>query len=280
MAAPAELSDDQIAICRELLLSQIQSGKEQKSSQKAALKKMLSAVIAARNAGISFETIKALLNKAGMPITVETLKKYYFDLRKELEIAVAAKQHAKKVANVQAAIQKKLIFRDLATLENPVGTQPGTPIQQAQKEKRSPAKPREKENKTPVSKEITPEVVSNALLSVSVAAENMAVAMESPVPATVATQPISFAIEAKQEAQTLEEIEALSLEREKDDSFSHPSLLEDVILQDGLVYFASGKPYLGTLKKKQIYLLRESGRLIAPTPSRTGKDFVTMPRVL
>lgn len=280
MAAPAELSDDQIAICRELLLSQIQSGKEQKSSQKAALKKMLSAVIAARNAGISFETIRALLNKAGMPITVETLKKYYFDLRKELEIAVAAKQHAKKVANVQAAIQKKLIFRDLATLESPVGSQPGTPIQLTQNDKNGPAKRREKENKTPASKEITPDVVSSALLSVSVAAENMAVVMNNPVLTTEAAKPIFLAEEAEQEAQTLEEIEVLSLEREKDDSFSHPSLPEDVILQDGRVYFASGKPYLGTLKKKQIYLLRESGRLIAPTPSRTGKDFVTMPRVL
>lgn len=280
MTVSTALTDDQIAVCRDILLSAIGSDKEKKSSQKEALKKMLSALIAARNSGMSFETIQALLNKAGMSITANSLRNYYFALRKELEISVAEKSQAKKIAATKAAIQKKLIFRDLATLESPVSTLPGTAIQQAEKEKRSPAKPRERENKRPVTIEITPNVVSSALLSVSVAAENIAVAMESPVPTTVAAKPISSAAEAKQEAQTLEEIEALSLEREKDDSFSHPSLPEDVILQDGLVYFASGKPYVGTLKKKQIYLLRESGRLIAPTPSRTGKDFVTMPRVL
>jgi hypothetical protein len=279
MAAPAELSDDQIAICRELLLSQIQSGKEQKSSRKEALKKMLSAVIAARNAGISFETIRALLNKAGMPITVETLKKYYFDLRKELEIAVAAKQHAKKVANVQAAIQKKLIFRDLATLEIPVGTQPGTSIQLWKKEKSS-AKSREREKETLVGKEITTHVISSALLSVTIAAESMTGVNENQLPSADTAKKLALVTDATQEAQTLEEIEALSLEREKDDSYAHPDLREDLILKNGRVYCRSGKPYFGTLKKKEIFLLRKGGTLIAPTPSRTGKDFVTMPRVL
>jgi hypothetical protein len=240
---------------------------------------MLSAVIAARNAGISFETIRALLNKAGMPITVETLKKYYFDLRKELEIAVAAKQHAKKVANVQAAIQKKLIFRDLATLEIPVGTQPGTSIQLWKKEKSS-AKSREREKETLVGKEITTHVISSALLSVTIAAESMTGVNENQLPSADTAKKLALVTDATQEAQTLEEIEALSLEREKDDSYAHPDLREDLILKNGRVYCRSGKPYFGTLKKKEIFLLRKGGTLIAPTPSRTGKDFVTMPRVL
>jgi hypothetical protein len=71
---------------------------------------MLSAVITARNAGVSFETIRALLNRAGMPITIETLKKYYFDFRKELDIVIAAKTHAKSLASAQTAIQKSLYF--------------------------------------------------------------------------------------------------------------------------------------------------------------------------
>jgi len=83
---------------------------------------MLSAVITARNAGVSFETIRALLNRAGMPITIETLKKYYFDFRKELDIVIAAKTHAKSLASAQTAIQKKLILRDLQTTENALDT--------------------------------------------------------------------------------------------------------------------------------------------------------------
>ena len=122
MPALVEQSDGQIATCRELLLSEVRVGKEQKSSQKAALKKMLSAVITARNAGVSFETIRALLNRAGMPITIETLKKYYFDFRKELDIVIAAKTHAKNLASAQTAIQKKLILRDLQTTENALDT--------------------------------------------------------------------------------------------------------------------------------------------------------------
>jgi hypothetical protein len=83
---------------------------------------MLSAVITARNAGVSFETIRALLNRAGMPIIIETLKKYYFDFRKELDIVIAAKTHAKNLASAQTAIQKKLILRDLQTTENALDT--------------------------------------------------------------------------------------------------------------------------------------------------------------
>jgi hypothetical protein len=41
MPALVEQSDGQIATCRELLLSEVRVGKEQKSSQKAALKKCL-----------------------------------------------------------------------------------------------------------------------------------------------------------------------------------------------------------------------------------------------
>lgn len=58
-------------------------------------------------------------------------------------------------------------------------------------------------------------------------------------------------------------------------------LLEDVELRTGdLVYYVSGKPFEGFLAQRQVFLLRTVGRLIAPTKTRTSKDFVKMPENL
>jgi hypothetical protein len=239
---------------------------------------MLSAVITARNAGVSFETIRALLNRAGMPITVETLKKYYFDLRKELDIVIAAKIHAKKLASAQTAIQKKLILRDLQKTENALDTRLESMPSEAEKEKFSLAGV-EGARGTTTANTYEP-APSTAVREIGFPSKKKAPAIINSVTVAETFTSIFTITELSGDAQTLEQIETLSLEREKDDTYEHPDLPEDVILQDGRVYLVSGKPYVGTLKKKQIYVLRQNGKLIAPTPSRTAKDFVRMPRVL
>jgi hypothetical protein len=85
--------------------------------------------------------------------------------------------------------------------------------------------------------------------------------------------------ELSSDAQPLEQNETSSLERENDATYESSDLPENAILHDGRVYLVSGKPYVGTLKKKQIYVLRQNGKLIAPTSSRIAKEFLRMPRV-
>jgi hypothetical protein len=81
-------------------------------------------------------------------------------------------------------------------------------------------------------------------------------------------------------APTLEELNAIRIEKEKNSSFEHPALTENVTFRDGRVYFASGKPFNGTLSEKQLFLLPVEGGLFTRSPSRTSEDFVKMPRKL
>lgn len=283
--APA-LTDDQIAICRELLLAEICSGKGKKTTQKEALKKMLGVVLAARNAGISFETICTVMHRAGISITVETLKKYYFELRKELEISIAERAHAKRIATAKAAIESRMIVREaheVAKSSKSFIPKLGTSSQRAQivpdlipsviSENLKPKSTRGTETKRTKAEDHAaprqPESKGNTAQK------------ESHAEKVIQLENTFNGIQNEDGAMTLEELAKISEEREKDKSYEHPYYDEMLIVREGRVYLESGRPFTGTLLSTQIFLLRKNRKLFPPPPpSRTSKDFVKMRRVL
>lgn len=78
------------------------------------------------------------------------------------------------------------------------------------------------------------------------------------------------------EAPTIDDLRACALSHgtERD---------EDVILKDGRVFYASGRPFDGVLSHREVQLLQSCGRLLssaAAFPSRTAKYFVKLDRDL
>jgi hypothetical protein len=250
--------------------------------------------------------MQTLLTRAGWTITVESLRRYYFDLRKELELSVAEKAHAKKLAEARAAIQKKLIVRESKEIgmamqdaaiigkANLAGIAEKTAIR-SRAGKSSPAVDQQSKEihsgqsrlsgdavrtSSPKPSALTPQPenpqnkLAHGRLGESAIQQNAA-------EDTISTDREPQLSEGEAEALTLEQIEKISEEKEKDKSYEHPLFAEMLIVKENRVYLESGKPFTGTLLSTQIYLLRKNGRIFPPPPpSRTSKDFVTMPRVL
>ena len=278
----AESTSDVLEICRKLLLTEAYAGKARKPSTKESLKKILSALIVAHSAGVAFDTMAELLSRAGLKVTADTLRSYYFVLRKELEVTVSAKKHASAAASFAMKLHKKFTGEELK-LAHPkmvdVDVEPARKIK-ATKNKTSKAEeqvltkttgeellPSGASSSLPIDRPITNEAIPTIAKVSSIQDD-----LPKPAPQTMPGEDAT--------AKTLEEIDALSREKEIDRAFEHLPLAEDVILREGRVYLSSGKPFVGTLTEKQVSILKRNEKLMSRSPSRTDKDFVTTPRFL
>lgn len=281
MSELVEPTADVLEICRKLLLTEAYAGKARKPSTKDSLKKILSALIAAHAAGVPFDTMAELLSHAGLKVTSDTLRSYYFVLRKEFEVAASAKKHAGAMASFDNKLHKKLTDEGLKLAHPKFALTDPAPRQKIKTTANKVSKPEETQPTQTKGEELSPSIASPSLsISQPSAIElNSAIAdkksLQNKPPRPIA--PISI---DKNAAETLDEIDVLSREKEIDDAFEHLPLVEDVVLRDGRVYLASGQPFVGTLAKRQVLILKRNEKLIAPSPSRTSKDFVTTPRVL
>lgn len=84
--------------------------------------------------------------------------------------------------------------------------------------------------------------------------------------------PVGDGTKAPGNASTIDQIEAESTATE-----NRTTITEDVEMRGNEVFYTSGAPFVGTLTKKQIHLLRNVGRIIALTSGKSSKDFVAMP---
>lgn len=282
MSELAEPTSDVLEICRKLLLTEAYAGKARKPSTKESLKKILSALIAAHSAGVAFDTMAELLSHAGLKVTADTLRSYYFVLRKELEVTVSAKKHASALASFDLKLHKKLTDEGLK-LAHPKMVDVAFAPARKMKTAINKTSKTEEQVSTQTTRVELPLPVKSSSFPVNTLApiESENLVAKLPSLKNELPKPIAQAMPGeKTTAQTLEEIDATSREKEIDRAFEHLPLVEDVILREGRVYLSSGQPFVGTLTEKQVIVLRRNEKLMSPAPSRTQKDFVTTPRIL
>ena len=273
MAALQRVEKENIEKARQLLLLEVyREQKDERFIKREAVKQLLAPLIAARESGLSFEDIAKVFEKAGLVLTPSTLRSYYFELKTEAELATSARKHAAKVAQTKRAIEQQLLekhnrhaervalayayrLNNSSTLIDTLATPKSSQLTQAELIE-NPVTPKQQGSKS----------VSGAFTK---STEEMTAAAPS------ASSVLSSKAGEASEAKTLQEIESLSLATD-----DRTTLEEDVILQGNLVRYVSGKPFLGTLSKKQIHLLRSVGKIIAPTIGRSSTDFVNMPGML
>ncbi len=258
MGSLERISKEKIERARQMLLAEIYTEKsDDRHIKRDAVKQLLAPLIAARESGLSFEEISKIFNKAGLLLSPKTLERYYYALKTEDELTKEAQLHAKKVTKMRQAIEAKTlrahqvhgtkvaldfieVMNAQTRLYNALGsTKLLQPI----------------ENMPPeIAKDLEP-----------TSEKRTRSANQSPV--------VSSSDKRRGEtASTINEIERRSFETEE-----RTQIIDDVELRQGRVYYASGKPFIGTLTKKQIHLLRTVGKIIAISSCESSKDFISMP---
>lgn len=304
MATRMKFEKGDIEVARQRLLEAIYSElPDDRFLKRDAVKQLLSTLIAARERGLAFEKIAEILRQSGLDLPVETLRSYFFELKTDAELAAENVRHAKKVAQTRAAIQNKVLElhtehgselaarRARLTQAKPrfvnafsaSESEPvSNPTQQRQEEPRAVKRNLKAENARPASpaaplpEPAAPEAAR--LNSEGEGSANAGVAStETAIPTSETATRAAPAIKGENDGVlTLTAIEEASRATE-----DRTELLDDVELREGdLVYYISGQPFRGLLSQRQIRLLRTVGKIIAPTKSRSSKDFVAMPTKL
>ncbi|MCW3585147.1 hypothetical protein [Burkholderia cenocepacia] len=297
MATQKRLQKEDIERARQVLLAAIYSElPDDRFIKKQAVRQLLSTLIAARDSGMPFERIADVLKTAGLEISSETLRSYFFELKTQEELAAEAQRHAKKVLQTKSALERRALEQHVEHAASiavdhvrrvqasprlvnafSTGSEPSASSS-------SPAEAKTMSSRqASVTKLTGARPASPAAPILPLAAESARVDSEkgggsgsegaafSALP-TSESQSAPVASNGEEGALTLAAIEQVSLATEE-----RAVLEEDVELRGDLVFYVSGKPFQGSLTKKQIHLLKTVGRIIAPTKGKSSKDFVAMP---
>lgn len=311
MAGLEKVDKENIEKTRQLLLAQTFSeGSNNRYIKKQAVKQLLGPVIAAREAGMSFEDIAGIFREGGLRLAPATIKSYYFELKAEADLAKEAKRHAETVAKVRSVIEKKdnqahqdhaekvaleyaeatrtnrRLFNALdgagpaspaiTSVSGSTGNAPRDsftqiePASPAAKNKNA-ADAAKNQQRSPLANASDQKQASGPLIKDRDKAEGK-------TSANKLSQPLSDAqlgntqSAGKGGALTIDEIERMSLATEV-----RTTITEDLEVRGDRVFLTSGPAFVGTLKKNQIHLLRTVGRIIAITSGKSSKDFITMP---
>ena len=269
----------QVENARQLLLAAIfsESGASRLAA-KQAVKQLLGPIIAARNAGLSFDEIAEKFALAGLELAPSTLRQYFFEQKAEEEQTRQSLKNAQRIAHVKAVLEDKAnqvygeqSFDVALSHAKRLNSQVVTPdfLSSAHVEVAVPmpptvvVKPEEEGAKTvrPKPEVRKPEIQLPPAVQIS------------PASLPVATPSVEHQLPDPDGAgMTLDELqEALSLPGETTE------LTEDLILRNGRVYWASSmRPFKGKLTRAHFSVLKAKGRLIAPTKGRSSGDFVNM----
>ncbi|WP_310725095.1 hypothetical protein, partial [Burkholderia multivorans] len=110
MATQKRLQKEDIERARQVLLAAIYSElPDDRFIKKQAVRQLLSTLIAARDSGMPFEKIAEVLKTAGLEISSETLRSYFFELKTQEELAAEAQRHAKKVLQTKSALERRAL---------------------------------------------------------------------------------------------------------------------------------------------------------------------------
>lgn len=251
---------------RQLLLSKIyRRNDDGQYLKRQAIKELLAQLIAARENGLSFEEIAASFKEAGLELSPLTLRAYYFDLKTNEEISKSVRKHADKINKTKQAIDQKMLeihskhaeqialahtsdiykhtqFFDALTVQNP------------------------------------PSLNNNAALNKPppLQTESSATAIVKGENSDKASHPTHHETNTDASVKNSAQHSLAAIERNSLETNVRSNIDEDLLLKDEFVFYASGKPFIGTLSKKQIHLLRSAGKIVAPIKGRSSADFVAM----
>lgn len=272
---------EQVEKARQLLLAAIftDTGTSRLAARQA-VKQLLGPILAARDAGLSFEEIAEKFAQAGLELAPTTLRQYFFDLKAEEERARQTLKNAERIAHVKAVLEQKanqayeeqsfgvalehakrvnaqvsapdFLSEGSRTVKTGIPLPPKIETQEEGDKSRDTAKP---EPKAQAAKEQPVQPVQQRFEVPGVPAP---VEVELPSP--------------DGDGMTLDELQqALS------GAGDPTELTEDLVLINGRVYWAASKrPFRGKLSRAHLSVLRAKGRLIAPTKGRSSGDFVNM----
>ena len=278
---------DAIDKVRQLLLANVYGDRSaDRLVKKEAVRQLLAPIMAARDAGMTYEDISRLFTQGGLALDAETLRKYFGEAKLASDLADDARRHADQVAKARGLIARRRSAdafeqADRAARE---GAAVRTPGSQAAGAATSPGRDEDA---------VRPAATAGVRGGKGAQAPSPAPAASPapPVAPRVTARPAAVArpqashptmgVEAKRPAlvtgpaRTIDEIERDSAQ--VDQRFVLPHDLE---VRDGKVVSTAGVPYDGMLTRKQLHLLRQVGRLMAPITGESSKAFVEMPERL
>jgi len=262
LATQEKISRGLVESLRESLILEVLSGRPKAPiTKKAAVRELMVPLIAGRRNGMSFEELAEMCARGGLPISSDTLRSYFFELKTKADVAAAARILAPRVDAVgkMAAATRRTERQTVALTERGAGEHVPKQDHVATPSHVAVQKPEPASTATVTPAELAPRIaaVPAATLVNAVAPTP---AMESPPGSTG-------------QAYTIAELE----ERSQAPGAGTPlPLTEDLVVREGYVYCASGQAFRGLLTAKQSRLLAQSGRIYAPRVGRSSGDFVKM----
>lgn len=257
------VSSEKIEQARQLLLQEIYCEKtDTLHTRREAIKQLLAPLLAARESGMSFDAIATLFQKVGLTLSPKTLERYYYALKSDEELAKEARQHAEKIHKLRQELQARSL-RARQEQANKLALQLAAKAQTG----------------------MTRQMVCGDEAAHDVAfSHNTAVKLSAPETETYALPPPN-ALNNEDEFHNpppahINHAAAKTIDEIADDSLAN---IERTVIQADLevreqqrVFYATGEPFVGTLTKKQLHLLRTTGRVIATSSGKSSKDFVAM----
>lgn len=249
MATREKVKRGDLEVVRQKFLVELYSGQSSEQIvKKTAVRELMAPLMAARANGMSFEQMAELLAKSGLQLSSKTLRNYFFELKSDDQLVAEAQTHAARVARVgkaaDAALQaKRQAHAERIAREHVQGLEQASALKLEQMLVSQAAAP--------------PEPPAAVPATVSVASD--------PKPAA-ATKPA-----ATGQAYTVAELEDRSRGTNE-----WTTLTEDLEVREGKVYGISGQAFEGFLTPKQLMVLRQAGKFVAPTTGRSSGSFVAM----
>lgn len=215
--------------------------------KKTAVRELMAPLMAARANGMSFEQMAELLAKSGLQLASKTLRNYFFELKSDGQLVAEAKTHAARVARVGKAADAALQAKRQAHAER-IAREHVHRLEQASAPKLQQ-------------------------IPTSQAAAEPALPAAVPVAVSMASIPPEAAIKS---AATGQAYTVAELEERSRGTKELPPLTEDLEVREGKVYRISGQAFDGLLTPKQLMVLRQTGKFVAPSAGRSGGSFVAM----
>jgi hypothetical protein len=255
--------------------------------KKEAVRQLLAPIMAARDAGMTYEDISRLFTQGGLALEAETLRKYFGEAKLASDLAEDARRHADQVAKARGIIARRRsadafeqadrVAREGAAVSTSGSPAAGAATSPGRDEKavRLAVAAGVRGGKGAQAPSPSPAAPSAAPAAPRpIALPQAAAARAKALPPTVSAESKRPAL-ATGPARTIDQIERDSAQI--DQRFVLPHDLE---VRDGKVFSTAGVPYDGMLTRKQLHLLRQVGRLMAPITGESSKAFVEMPERL
>lgn len=237
------------SVRREIIKSIFEARSSENFKKKQMVKSLFAEIAAAKESGIDFQEISNIMERAGVMISHHTLRAYYFQIKQDKEITAITD---KPIATIKHLAGRNSIER--------INSGAIASVKIAKAITAGKIEPKE-------------EVASKAIQSDR--------QKKSEKPPILPKQKIQEINEARPLAEHFEglpvnHLSAIAARSKNLADF--PTLETDLILLDDDCVYEEGSnmKFTGCLSQRQISMIKNIKKLIAPKKSRTGTDFVKM----